>query len=629
MHRQTFVQDGIRKDTSGNVALLSAAAVIPLLALIGGGIDISRGYMAETQLQSACDAGVLAGRRAMSKTGEYTTTEQAKATRMFNFNFNPDSVSASNFTFVTEASESGEVTGTATATIPTIVMSIFNFEKIDLSVDCMAELQIANADVMFVLDTTGSMAGSRIAALREAVKDFHRTMNGSVKDQNTRIRYGFVPYSMTVNALDLVSSGAMPTEYFVDIWDYQTRVAQFNTVTHVPDTVNDLGTTNETYKNTIESSDCSKYGNNKYPDNKGQNPETSGSAPGKVKTYTYSFYSWDGSGKGSKGTCIRAVHTTETTYTTKFAFTNWRYQQWPLDTSDFKILSTVAVGTDVSSAYADQADSHYDMVTMAKKNGSELHNVGTTNMTWNGCIEERDTVDDEEWDPIPDGAYDHDLDSAPTSDETRWRPMWTGVEYYRSHHQHEDSTAQYRENASSACPSPMKLFTEVELSEDPEDIPDWLDTYLTNLVPTGNTYHDIGMIWGGRLSSSRGIFASNVNQDNKAVSRHLIFMTDGEMKPLITGYSAYGIETLDNRVAPKNSNTATVTARHTQRLLAACKAIKAQGTTIWVIAFGTSLSTDLKTCSSDGRAYQSDDADELSQTFKFIASQVANLRLGR
>ena len=136
------------------------------------------------------------------------------------------------------------------------------------------------------------------------------------------------------------------------------------------------------------------------------------------------------------------------------------------------------------------------------------------------------------------------------------------------------------------------------------------------------------MIWGGRLSSSRGIFASNVNKDNKAVSRHLIFMTDGKMEPYIYGYNAYGIEVLSNRIAPQNSSTATVTARHNARFLAACEAVKSQGTTVWVIAFGTTLTADLKTCSSDGRAYQSDDTDELKQTFKFIASQVANLRLG-
>ena len=95
------------------------------------------------------------------------------------------------------------------------------------------------------------------------------------------------------------------------------------------------------------------------------------------------------------------------------------------------------------------------------------------------------------------------------------------------------------------------------------------------------------------------------------------------------GYNAYGIENISNRVAPKGSSTSTVTSRHNARFLAACELVKAQGTTIWVIAFGTSLTNNMKTCSSSGRAYQSNDTDELKKTFKFIASQVANLRLGQ
>ncbi len=260
--------------------------------------------------------------------------------------------------------------------------------------------------------------------------------------------------------------------------------------------------------------------------------------------------------------------------------------------------------------------------------GAGQHNVGVTNMTWNGCLEERDTVDDADWDPVPDDAHDLDLITAPNSDATRWRPQWSGLSYYRSHRQHVDSTSNYSP-ASYACPSPMKLFTEVELAADPNDIPTWLNTYLANLTPTGNTYHDIGMIWGGRLSSPRGIFADNVNQDDRSVSRHLIFMSDGQMEPYIWGYNAYGIEVLSNRVAPLNSDTNAVTARHTARFRAACEAVKAQGITIWVVAFGTTLTNDMKACSSDGRAYYAADTTALKQQFKFIASQVANLRLGQ
>ena len=614
---------------------MTAVAMIPMLAMVGGGIDMGRAYMARTQLQSACDAGVLAGRRAMSGSGTYGDADKAKARAMFDANFAAHAVEASGVAFETRANDEGQVEGEASAIVPTAVMYIFGKKDFDLKTDCMAELQIANADIMFVLDTTGSMGGTRIAGLRDAVRDFHRTLNEAIKDENTRIRYGFVPYSMTVNAGELVSSGAMPTSYFRDSAPYETREAQFNTPVYVPDASVNAGTTYETYPYTLSSSDCSNYGINRYP-GYGSNPASSGSPPGKVTQRTYSFQSWSGS--GSRRTCTRRVDAIETSYKTKYAFTNWRYKQSTLDTSAFKTGAAVQIGTSVVTAssgsvidpahhsYADQAG-YYDMVSLAKKNGSMLHNIGLTNSVWNGCLEERDTVDASDWDPIPDGALDLDLDLAPDSDESRWRPLWNDLVYLRNYYTYEDTTYD-RSPAYSVCPSPMKLFTEVEMSSDPNDVPAWLESYLSGLVATGNTYHDIGMIWGGRLSSPRGIFAANVNKDDKAVTRHLLFMTDGRMEPYIWGNDAYGIEILSNRVAPRGSGTSDLTQRHTARFLATCEAIKDQGITVWVIAFGTSLTSDMVTCSSDGRAYQSSDTSALRERFKFIASQVANLRLG-
>ncbi len=370
-------------DTSGNVGLIVAVSIIPLLALIGGGLDMSRAYMANTQLQAACDAGVLAGRRAMGKSGVYEADEKAKAQRLFNFNFDAGAIDASGVTFTTAANDEGQVTGTATARVPTVVMKMFNKNEFDLQADCMAELQISNTDVMFVLDTTGSMAGSRIAGLREAVKDFHRSMNEAVTSDDTRVRYGFVPYSMTVNAKGLLADPdtPMPVDYFVDTAPYQSREAQFNTPVHIGTTVT-ISTVNETYSSRISSNNCNRYAANNFPSS-GSNPQVSGSAPGKVTRRTYSLKSWGGA-SGSTRWCTRTVTTTETTYVTKFAFTNWRYKEVNLDTSAYKTGATVAVGTNVTMpsgsivdegetfTYADQAG-YYDMVTMAKKNGSELH----------------------------------------------------------------------------------------------------------------------------------------------------------------------------------------------------------------------------------------------------------------
>ena len=50
-------------DQSGSTYAMMAAAMIPMLGFAGIGIDVSRTYMAQSRLQSAVDAAVLAAVR--------------------------------------------------------------------------------------------------------------------------------------------------------------------------------------------------------------------------------------------------------------------------------------------------------------------------------------------------------------------------------------------------------------------------------------------------------------------------------------------------------------------------------------------------------------------------------------
>jgi Flp pilus assembly protein TadG len=657
------------RDDAGNTLAIAAASLIPLMALIGGGVDVSRAYMAKTQLQSACDAGVLAGRKALSKSGSYGDNEKAKANSMFNFNFNSNALDVKNVAYTTDDNDDGQVLGTATATLPTLIMKIFDRETVELSVDCMAELQIGNADIMFVLDTTGSMADpinwgepSKMAGLRDAVRDFHKTINQAVNDNRTRIRYGFVPYSMTINVGGLLANGDMPVDYLADESRYQTRLARFATPVNITDYVEDLGYSYETYGSNISSTNCNYYGDNRYPSWSGQNPVKTGTPPSVVTSKEYDFYSWTKAKNSNNGTCVRRVWTTKTYYDVEYQFTNWIYQEAPVDTSTFKAGTATSYASGITSTTNPLTSSRteelgaWDPVALAKKAAAgTAHNITlstTSTNAWNGCIEERQTETPDttyDFDPIPEEALDLNLDLEPTDDDSAWKPMWGTMMLDRSstspvNYYYNTSNSKWYLNSSysgssynnaptssfsNACPAQMMLLRSVELSDDPDDVPTWLNTYVNNLNPTGNTYHDIGMIWGGRLTSPSGLFADNVNLDADKinVSRHIIFMTDGIMQPTASGWSAYGVEDLDHRIAPIGYE-GTITGRHTARFSAICEAVKAQGTTIWVVAFGTSMTTALQDCATDGRAYYSSNSEQLRNTFKYIAAQVADLRLG-
>lgn len=639
------------RDTAGNTLGIALATIILLVSLAGSGTDMARAYMTKTSLQNACDAGVLAGRKAMATSGTYGTSETLKAQKMFDFNFNPSATNTSPPTFSTAASGTGAVTGTASAEMPTAIMGLFGFKTITLTVACSAELQMASADVMFVLDTTGSMqcdpsgnncnsgSSSKIVGLRAAVRSFYKTVAAAVTDKtNTRIRFGFVPYTVTVNLGGIIAAGQMPTSYFSDTQPFQTALANFNTPTTSSSTGSPV-TSTETYASDITQAQCNSYGTNSYPTNGGNPVSGGGPAPTATTSTSYSYKSWtlaSGSGNSALGTCVRNKSVTTTTYSTRYKFTNWIFQAATLDVSGFKGMGVRPVVVDINANTSVPTAGVYDMPTLGSMDGTNgVSGLTTQDAQWEGCIEERTTVQQLSMSPVPSGAKDLDIDLVPTDDSTRWKLHIPEVEWYRGTSLAASRTETKLKSdtylVNPTCPPRAMLFTTVDTTN-PNVIPSWLDTYINTLVADGGTYHDIGMIWGARLGSSTGIFQSNVNDDSTrfpSVSRHIIFMTDGKMEPGVGIYSAYGEELYDNRVAPPGSDNTDLVDYHNNRFLAACAKAKSLGYTVWVIGFGTSLTTQMTTCATAGRAYQANDTTALNNTFKFIAGQVADLRLNK
>jgi hypothetical protein len=175
--------------------------------------------------------------------------------------------------------------------------------------------------------------------------------------------------------------------------------------------------------------------------------------------------------------------------------------------------------------------------------------------------------------------------------------------------------------SSAACPAPARKLSEMTA----EELTDYLDT----LRAEGSTYHDIGMIWGGRLISPTGLFASeNADGPNSTVSRHLIFLTDGETAPLDVSYSSYGFEPLDQR---RWSPTSPMSLAETveNRFSFACGEVRRKNVTIWVIGFGTALTDSMKNCAGEGHYFEAVDAAELNASFAAIAESLSDLRVSR
>ncbi|MEL7218800.1 MAG: hypothetical protein AAGK01_10265, partial [Pseudomonadota bacterium] len=256
-----------------------------------------------------------------------------------------------------------------------------------------------------------------------------------------------------------------------------------------------------------------------------------------------------------------------------------------------------------------------------------------------GYVQEAETRNIANFSPVPNNAFDLNINLVPTTDDERWKPSLPGAVYYR--HETDDAGDGVWDTGSW-------LFDPVETTEDLDSVTGAgasvcptaarkLDAeltrgqalaYVNSLTALGATYHDFGMIWGGRYLSPRGIFSSeNATAPNgDSIARHLVFMTDGQQATQRWVYGMYGIEFWDRRITDDGSGDQ-MAARHQARFQAACQAARNENISVWVIAFGVPLDQNLRDCATAGRAFQADNATDLADTFKDIAEQIADLRL--
>jgi Flp pilus assembly protein TadG len=636
----------LARDARGNTLAIVGAALVPLAGMIGSGVDMSRAYMAKTRLQSACDAAALAGRRVMQN-DTLNSTVTAEATRFFNFNFPQHLYNTPTFTPSVTRPTAGTVRVTASTTIPTSIMKIFGFTSLPLNVTCDASLNFVNTDIMLVLDTTGSMdndindnftntnSARKITALRDAVMALYTQLaptQAQLTAAGMRLRYGIVPYSSTVNVGALLNAS-----FIADSVTYQSRVANYNTLNS---SSNANGPYYEYYTSTapyhtvtmsqatsIPQANCTAFIKNQALSGytfTSTPTSTGGPAPATTVTTTFpndgtasSGVEWGWSGapdtSGTNESCRRQRTDTTTTY--NYLYTDDTYRPVIFDTSQFKLFNPVTLAS-ADNGHTAAAGSYSAAALPALATGES-----DTTSTWNGCIEERQTVSTINTSTdltIPAGATDLDINLIPNSPETKWRPMWSNVVHRRT--AGSASATSGTSMAGAACPKAAARLTTWTSAA--------MQNYVNGLNPEGNTYHDIGMIWGARMLSSGGVFADSPDTfGGMPVSRHIIFMTDGQLAPACTSYTAYGVEQNDIRVTGAGS-CPNQYERHLQRFKMVCNAAKSMNISIWVIAFGTSLSSDMQQCASNSnQASTAADRNALIARFQQIGSQIGALRL--
>lgn len=636
-------------DKRGNVLLLSAISFIPLLGMLGGAVDMTRMYMVRTRLQQACDAAVLSGRAAMGNRS-WDNPARAVADRYFNANFNTGRYGTSKSKIDYQVGVDLVVKGVASVSVPMALMQTFGFGDAEVRTTCDAKLELPNSDVMFVLDNTLSMsetnAGdsiSRIQALRNSVVNFYNTLEG-VKGPQTRIRYGFVPYSSTVNVGTLLKP-----DWLVDRWTYQSR--EYVMTDQVASTAGSTNTIYSSFNQTGGSKSSRTY--TIPPENcvPPQGNSTSTTKDGPATTYSDGSKTWTQT-RITNGTAYSASLSNAICTVTETTYSSYAEERTVTQTPN-KNAGQVTYSDRIWWNYrpvayslsALRATGSNGALVGGKFTAMVADNNKSRDIVWNqsnGCIEERQTSGGNA-PSSPTAGSDLDVDAVPVASNpaTQWRPMLPGLVYSRKQSSLTSmpdsnwgspatvvyTSSNYATPSSNlslraACPTYARKLEALGSST--------LQSYMNALKPAGLTYHDVGFLWGLRLLSAQGIFASeNQNPPTGKIARHLIFMTDGQTETNIGDYDAYGLSALDRRRTPltRLPTAAEQNSIVERRLSGLCEVAQAKGITVWVIAFGTSLTPLLSDCANPDHAFEAKNATELQDAFSNIAGRISQLRL--
>ncbi len=188
------------RNERGAVAPMVGIAAITLIGAVGLAVDIGRGQVALSKLQSSLDAAGLAAGAVVGQQLDESTLE-AEARKYFDANFAGETINAELVDFDLNLSEDETVvTLSAKASLPTTFMLIFGQKKIDVAARTEITREMTGLEVALVVDVTGSMCMpcQKLADLKTAGLELTDILWGD-NEEVEDLWVGIVPFSQAVN----------------------------------------------------------------------------------------------------------------------------------------------------------------------------------------------------------------------------------------------------------------------------------------------------------------------------------------------------------------------------------------------------------------------------------------------
>ena len=182
----------------GTVAMIYGLALLPTIAAVGCGVDMTRALVVKMRLGEALDAAGLAVGGSVGLT-QAQMTQRAQAFFYANYP-DPELGDVTGLTVATSGNNGELVTVTGSARVDTAFMKLFGINYLDVNVNVQVTRATTGIELALVLDNTGSMAQSgKITALKNAATTLVNTLYGA-NATSTTVKMAVVPFSMTVRA---------------------------------------------------------------------------------------------------------------------------------------------------------------------------------------------------------------------------------------------------------------------------------------------------------------------------------------------------------------------------------------------------------------------------------------------
>jgi Flp pilus assembly protein TadG len=180
----------------GGIAVQFAFLAVPVAVLAFGMADVNRASVGKKDLQDALDAATLiAARSTAINNTQLDAVGDAALTGQLSGQMGDATLTSSTFTV-----SGSTVTGVATIKLTPIVANLWL--NTDMVVGARSEVvrSMSKLEIAMVLDTTGSMQGSKLANLKLAATDFIDQLAAAAarSTETNPVKIGIVPFSSAV-----------------------------------------------------------------------------------------------------------------------------------------------------------------------------------------------------------------------------------------------------------------------------------------------------------------------------------------------------------------------------------------------------------------------------------------------